>query len=137
MKISWEQSKGNLRLTINYTKPSETGGMASGCSTTYGMNLNKGYNHAYNACVRAAKQDFHLPDLNLLPDAVPIETPKTFAGMTKAAWLLVIVWWCLIIPLMVWGAVESMPYVIKYHHAASVWMVEVLNSWGLNVCIIE
>lgn len=53
--------------------------------------------------------------------------------MTRQAWLFVIVWWAVVIPLTVWGLPSALPYIDQYAHTSAVWVADVLNSWGLNV----
>lgn len=66
MRIEWINKPDKLHLSIQYFKQSETSDGETGCSSNYIVSLDKGYNHAYNECVTAAKRDFHLPELKLL-----------------------------------------------------------------------
>lgn len=63
MKLQWAVRNNKLQLSIQYFKQSETSGGLTGCSSNYMFKLDKGFDHAYNQCVQAAKAEFHLPGL--------------------------------------------------------------------------
>lgn len=49
--------------------------------------------------------------------------------MTKGAWVVVIVFWIVVLPLMVWAAIKVQPYLFEFVH----WLAVQFDAWrGVN-----